>query len=222
MITTPLTTGAHARHSAQPRRRILDAAALVFAEYGFSAAGVDEIARRAKVNKAMLYYYVGDKATLFREVVLEVIEQIKAELAAAVAASSDPRERLAAVPMAFARVASKRPYFPQIMLREVAAGGVHLSDEMLAEITGVVAFTRQVVENGKRQGVFREINPLIVHLMLVGSLLFIANATRIRERIEHLQPLPPDTPSDLASAARAIAKIILEGVAKPKVRRARS
>ncbi len=206
----------------EPRRKILDAAAWVFAEHGFSAAGVDEIARRAGVNKAMLYYHVGDKATLFREVVLEAIEQVKGEVTAAVAASADPCDRLAAIPGAIARVASQRPYFPQIVLREVAAGGVHLPDEMLVEITGVFAITRMVVEGGARKGVFRQVNPLLVHLMLTGSLLFIANATRMRQRIAELQPLPRNTPKDLPSAARAIAGIIVEGIARPKPGRTRS
>jgi len=205
----------------EPRRRILDAAASVFAERGFSAAGVEEIARRAEVNKAMLYYHVGDKATLFREVVLEVIRRIQEELAAATGTSDDPRKRLAAVPMAFARVAAERPYFPQIMLREIAAGGAHLPDEMLVEITSVVAFTRRAVEGGRRKGVFRGVNPLLVHLMLVGSLLFIANATRMRRRIEDIQPLPRNTPKDLATAARGISEIILQGIAKPRARRRR-
>ena len=36
---------------------ILAAAALEFAERGFAGARVDRIARRARVNKAMLYYH---------------------------------------------------------------------------------------------------------------------------------------------------------------------
>jgi TetR/AcrR family transcriptional regulator len=204
------------RRSPEPRRRILAAAADVFAERGFTAAGVDEIARRANVNKAMLYYHVGAKATLFREVVLEVVGRIKEELARAVAASTEPDRRLAAVPMVFARIAAERPYFPQIMLREVAAGGVHLPNEMLVEITGIMGFTRQVLDEGRRRGAFRGVNPLLVHLILVGSLLFIANSMRLRSRIEALRPLPPGAEIDLAAAARGVAKIVLNGVAKTK------
>jgi AcrR family transcriptional regulator len=44
--------------------RILAAAALEFAERGFAGARVDRIARRANVNKAMLYYHFMSKDRL--------------------------------------------------------------------------------------------------------------------------------------------------------------
>ncbi len=53
------------------RRRILDAAAREFSESGFDGARVDEIARKAGVNKALIYYYFKSKdellAILFEE-----------------------------------------------------------------------------------------------------------------------------------------------------------
>jgi len=44
--------------------RIISAAMAVFSRDGFNGARVDEIAREAGVNKATLYYHVGDKEAL--------------------------------------------------------------------------------------------------------------------------------------------------------------
>jgi AcrR family transcriptional regulator len=55
---------------AEQQARILAAAADVFAESGFAGARVDAIARRARLNKRLLYHYVGNKAALL-EAVLE-------------------------------------------------------------------------------------------------------------------------------------------------------
>ena len=49
-------------------QRILEAALQEFAAKGFAGARVDVIARRARINKRMLYHYFGDKEGLFREV----------------------------------------------------------------------------------------------------------------------------------------------------------
>ena len=51
------------------RQKILDAATNVFSEKGFDGARVDEVAARAKVNKAMLYYYFESKEKLLEEII---------------------------------------------------------------------------------------------------------------------------------------------------------
>jgi AcrR family transcriptional regulator len=45
----------------QSVRKILNAALLVFATQGYNGARVDAIARKAGVNKAMIYYRIGNK-----------------------------------------------------------------------------------------------------------------------------------------------------------------
>lgn len=58
------------------RRRILDAAAAEFAEYGIAGARVDRISANAKANKAQLYAYFGNKDGLFEHVFNELAETI--------------------------------------------------------------------------------------------------------------------------------------------------
>ena len=71
---------------AEDRPREICAAALqVFAEKGFAAAKLDDIARQAGVSKGTLYLYFKDKEELFRAVVRDTvapnIEVIRASLA---------------------------------------------------------------------------------------------------------------------------------------------
>ena len=80
-----------ARDPRRTQERILAAALAEFSAKGFSGARVDVIARRAAINKRMLYHYFGDKKALFRE----VLRQKMAERAAWLAASPmDPIELL--------------------------------------------------------------------------------------------------------------------------------
>ncbi len=54
------------RDPARTQARILSAATREFAAKGFAGARVDAIARRARINKRMLYHYFGDKKALFK------------------------------------------------------------------------------------------------------------------------------------------------------------
>jgi len=80
------------RDPARTRARILSAALKEFAAHGFTGARVDAIARRAAINKRMLYHYFGNKERLFREVLrLKMTER----QAWAETLSGDPAESLA-------------------------------------------------------------------------------------------------------------------------------
>lgn len=71
------------RNPQQTQERILEAALNEFAAKGFAGARVDAIARRAHINKRMLYHYFGDKEGLFREVLRRKLAQRNAWLASA-------------------------------------------------------------------------------------------------------------------------------------------
>ncbi|MFN3669479.1 MAG: TetR family transcriptional regulator [Brevundimonas sp.] len=75
------------RPGARPAE-ILAAALEVFAERGFQAARLEEVARRAGVSKGALYLYFETKADLFRAVVTDAIspniERVKAMASAEV------------------------------------------------------------------------------------------------------------------------------------------
>src|SRR4029450_8289496 len=58
----------HPRDPQRTRTRILAAALAEFSAHGFAGARVARIARRARINKRMLYHYFGNKDDLFREI----------------------------------------------------------------------------------------------------------------------------------------------------------
>lgn len=51
------------------QQKILESATEIFSEKGFDGARVDEIASRANINKAMIYYYFESKENLFAEII---------------------------------------------------------------------------------------------------------------------------------------------------------
>src|SRR5574340_796174 len=91
------------------RDAILVAAGRVFDEKGYGGARVDEIAARAGVNKAMLYYHVGGKEELYAAVVARVLDGVLERLSAVLSARTEPRERFRALVEAVGRAARGVP-----------------------------------------------------------------------------------------------------------------
>lgn len=61
------------------RRRLLEAAAIEFADYGIAGARVDRIASAALSNKAQIYHYFKNKEGLFDAVMTELAREIVQE-----------------------------------------------------------------------------------------------------------------------------------------------
>ncbi len=64
------------------REAILDAALSVFAERGYEAARLDDVAERAGVAKGTLYLYFDDKEALFEEVIRGAVSPVVERLSA--------------------------------------------------------------------------------------------------------------------------------------------
>jgi TetR/AcrR family transcriptional regulator len=104
------------RNPGRTRGRILSAALKEFAANGFAGARVDAIARRAAINKRMLYHYFGDKEHLFRQVLQGKITERQAS---AEGLSGDPAESL---PFWF-KLSCKDPDWVRLLEWEALQGG---------------------------------------------------------------------------------------------------
>ncbi len=194
------------------RDRILDAASSVFAEKGFAGARVDDIAARAGINKAMLYYHVGDKTALYSAVLLRNFERVRVALDEALATGGSARSRLEAVITALTRMVQRHPDHPRMMLREIASGAASLEPEVLAAMLEVVGVVRALIAEGTAAGEFRAIDPVLTHLTLVGAVVFLNATAPIRDRAAALGPgfsLPEPT-TDIADF---IKEMLLDGLA---------
>lgn len=76
---------------ARKRQDIVQAAAALFKDVGLGNATMDEVAKRAGLDRASLYYYFKGKRDLFREMVGAATSD-NIEMAEAIAASSDGPE----------------------------------------------------------------------------------------------------------------------------------
>jgi len=97
------------RRGDETRQRIVDAATIEFAAKGLAGGRVDRIARRARANKRMLYYYFGSKRGLFEEVLTAAIRR---RMAAVPSGTESPVD----VALAWYRHATEHPELVRLLL----------------------------------------------------------------------------------------------------------
>lgn len=177
--------------------RILAAAAVEFAARGYAGARVDRIARRARVNKAMLYYHFRSKSGLYHELLRRTFRTAGERLAAIAASPQPPQEQLDRVIAGIAALVQEHPSFPSIMLREIAEGGARLDPETLAALAVLPTTVASIIARGVKTGVFRDVNPLAAYFSMFAPVIFYLAAAPIRTELSrghfvNLRVLPPD------------------------------
>ena len=116
-MVQPAPRGARAEKT---RAAILEAAEAVFAERGFDAARLEDIAERVGIRRASIVYHFRDKRELYEAVLDNVFSGLHEELAEVLGRRDPLPDRIEAGVSAWVDYVGRRPTLARFILREVA------------------------------------------------------------------------------------------------------
>lgn len=181
------TSEQQANTSAKPRLRdaeatklrILEAAKKEFAKNGLGGARVDDIAEKAKSNKRMIYHYFGSKEDLFRIVLEEVYQDIRAAEQKLNLEALDPKAGLEKLVRFTWDYYLKNPEFLTLVNSENLHRGKHLkkSEIVKASSRKLGSMVGDLLDRGVKEGVFRDgIDPMQLNITIAGvSYYYLTN-----------------------------------------------
>jgi len=152
------------------RAQLVDVGRMVFAERGYEAASVEEIADRAGITKPIVYEHFGGKEGLYAVIVDREVEHIVSRIVEGMSQGS-PRARLEGAALAFLTYVKERPGGFAVLLRDAPAS--KRTGEMpalmydLADRVGAI-FTEQF----RKAGYDAKAAPIYAHA-LVGMVAFV-------------------------------------------------
>ncbi len=190
---------------ADPRRaELIRIAREVFAERGFEATGIRDIAARMGILGGSLYHYIDSKQALLAEV-MRAFHAPVAPLASATAEDPRPtRDRLAGMLRSHVELAAADPLGMQLAFTAVD----HLPDDARAAMRDEMRDYRRSIEDlvraGQASGDLRpELDPALATMTILG----VVNWTS--------RWLTPDGALSPAEAGEALAGLLLDGVMAP-------
>ena len=163
------------RKDARPAE-ILDAALAVFAQKGFAATKLDDIAAKAGITKGTIYLYFDSKQALFealaRQSVGAQIEQVTAQLANFSGTSAELLRFVLSTMGRFV-MTSDRIVLPRLVLAE-AANFPQLAEFWRREIIERgIGLMSGIIRRGIERGEFRKIEPAHAARLCVAPMLII-------------------------------------------------
>lgn len=166
----------HTEHGLERKQQLLDAAAVLFADRGYSATRIADICTAAGVAKGLFYWYFPTKGALFAELVRTMRLRLRRAQGAVLDPATSAVTRLADGAEASVRfMAEHAAYFALLDVERTdpdVAGvlnegaGVYLDD------------VRRLVEEGQRAGDIVDAPPDLIAVGVLGTVSSLSNSYR--------------------------------------------
>jgi TetR/AcrR family transcriptional regulator len=180
----------------ESRAAILQAAAEEFAAHGVAGARTDAIAREARVNKALLYYYFKDKETLYGAVLDNVFSGLKKAVFRVLDSELPPGEKIMAYSGAYFDFIASNELYPRLMQREMMRAregqSQHIEKVIKNYIQPIFVRVSEVLREGIAKGEFRPVNPAHFVPSIVAMIVFYFSSAPMMQKIVGFNPLTPE------------------------------
>ncbi|HLW55688.1 MAG TPA: TetR/AcrR family transcriptional regulator [Candidatus Angelobacter sp.] len=203
------------------RAAILKAALEEFSHEGVAGARTDEIARRAGVNKALLYYYFKDKEGLYAAVLDEVFAGLSERVQAALGAVHlPPRQRLLGYMEAHLDYIAGAPLYPRLVQREFMRTVGRTLSPVASRI--LERYGRPIYQNlsalireGIAAGEFRKVDPEQTVTSVLGIIIFYFISLPAQQA---MLPGDPSSPERIAARQAAVIDFVSAALFAPSAK----
>lgn len=207
MTNQSVTTPSSRRPEARPTE-ILAAALELFAEKGFSATRMEDVAARAGLSKAGVYLYFKDKTALLLALVRELAGANVSVAKGIVEAHQGPVSPLIATILSFLAGQVRHTRFPELIKIVIAESRAHPEVGQLYLDTVIrqgLPLFEGLIRRGMETGEFRSLDPALTARVMIGPMLLAIIWKTVFEPIG-AEPL------DIEAYAAQHAGIFLKGI----------
>ena len=155
---------------------IFDAAQKVFIEKGFNGARMEEIAREASINKALLHYYYRTKEKLFKAIFERVFKSFVPNILTFWDSDLPFFTKIERFVETYVNFIMKNPFIPNFIMNELNRNPDNIA-EMLGNATGIIQndlFGRfsEIIKKEIDAGNIRPIAPEQLMVNILGLCIF--------------------------------------------------
>ncbi|HEY7097567.1 MAG TPA: TetR/AcrR family transcriptional regulator [Terriglobales bacterium] len=182
------------RQPEESRAAILHAAVREFSREGLAGARTDAIARDAKVNKALLYYYFKDKESLHSAVLDQVFGELSDTVLEVLARDLPPQAKMLSYVGAHFDYIASHPLYPRIVQSEMmrAGRGPSQLDRIVPQyFRPLFEKVSQLLKEGAASGDFRPVNPIDFIPSMIAIITFYFTNAPVMRMMTNSDPMDP-------------------------------
>lgn len=168
--------GSRAPKAERTRAAILGAAERLFAERGFDATRLEDVAAAVGIRRASIVYHFRDKAELYDAVLADVFGALRARLEVALLGEGAFATRIERAVSAWIDAVAERPALARLLLREVADGTPARSSRLAPHLPPFFALVDRALAASGAAATRIGVDPVAVASQIAGGAVFFVAA----------------------------------------------
>jgi TetR/AcrR family transcriptional regulator len=202
------------------RQTLLQSAIRLLNERGIGNVSLNDVAREAELNPALVTYYFGTKDNLFQAVVEQVIGEWRAEVIASVPENAGPEAALRSRARATMYFLRRYPSLTKLIIHQMITVKSKESRFFIENFARInFEEHRAILQKGVDARLFRAVDPLFffAHYIAMGDLY--ANS---RPMMERLSGKPEDDEAQFRDFVEAAIDMLINGIAANSPKKSRA
>jgi len=166
------------------RKKIIDAASLLYAKKGFSATSIEEISEMAGVSLPVTYRYARKKAEIMKMIMEDVLNSFKENLTRQIGGVDHPPDKLATAVVLYSKIVDREQ--DKILLMYQKSGSLDApSKGIVMQLEVVVSeIFSEIIKEGIQKGLFRKIDvDLMAFNIMMMSHMWVLKRWHFRKRL---------------------------------------
>lgn len=166
------------------RKKIVDAASLLYARKGFSATSIEEISEMAGVSLPVTYRYVRKKTEIMKMIMEDVLNSFRENLTRQIGGMDHPRDKLATAVALYSKIVDREQEKVLLMYQKsgsldaTAKGAVMQLEVIVSEIFS------EIIKEGIQKGFFRktDVDLMAFNIMMMAH-MWVLKRWHFRRRL---------------------------------------
>lgn len=152
-------------------RKILEAAAIVFAENGFHRARISDVAKKAGVADGTVYLYFQNKHDLLIKTFEEIMDEVNCVIKRVYESNLSYEDKIKELIKAHYLLAKEHPHIAEVITFELRQSYKFMKEYENKKFKEYLRTIAQIIREGQEHGVFsKELNPYVISRAIFGML----------------------------------------------------
>lgn len=166
------------------RRKIIDAASILYAKKGFTATSIEEISEKAGVSLPVTYHYVKKKSEIMRMIMEDVLNTFRESLTKEIQGIDDPEEKLAIATILYFRVVDQQREKALLIYQKSSSLDKASKSRVMQLEVEVSKIFSQIIEEGIQKKVFKKVDvDLMAYNIIMMAHMWVLKRWHFKRRL---------------------------------------